>query len=182
MPSIRTEWHRFVHLSVGYVVIMNPHHPSKKGLREGHSRCIQNYFGAAFILLSCWHSYILPFFSFASFYCSLTYICMLWLKKKRKKYVHGFTCVEVWALQYTYLKKKTNHTWFIFLVLVWFVNMKSYGVKNNSLIGSFSRLHPASLALHGPMWKNQILVTASGSYSAFLAGVKKSSQRNNYEH
>lgn len=34
--------YRFVHLSLGYVVIMNPRWPSKKGLRESQSHCFQN--------------------------------------------------------------------------------------------------------------------------------------------
>lgn len=43
----------FVHLSVGYVVIINPNHLAKQGVREGQSSCNQNDFGAGFILLSC---------------------------------------------------------------------------------------------------------------------------------
>lgn len=69
-------------------VIINPQSPCKKWLREGQSRCIQNDFGAAFILLSCWHSYIQSFFSFASFLLKYD-LHMLHFGKKMLKWNKG---------------------------------------------------------------------------------------------
>lgn len=74
VPSIRTEWHRFAHLSVGHVVIMNLHRPAKKAERGPvtlHRKwlCCCLYFPVVLTVIFS------LFFPFASLYYSMIYIC-----------------------------------------------------------------------------------------------------------